>query len=56
MLRAGGKMEDIIALIREKRSKHALCNQHFVEFLLKQDALDWQGDDYGQAPAIDIKN
>lgn len=56
MLRAGGKMEDIIALIREKRSAHALCNKHFVTFLLKQNAQDWQGDDYGQAPAIDIKN
>jgi protein-tyrosine phosphatase len=36
LLRLGYTADDAIALIREKRSEHALCNELFVEYI--QDA------------------
>jgi hypothetical protein len=56
LLREGWKMDTIIDLIREKRSRSALCNAHFVRFLLDQKAQDWQGESYGSKPVVDIKN
>ena len=52
LLRDGMPAKEAISLIRETRSPHALCNKHFVQFLLSQNAEDWQGDSYGSV----IKN
>lgn len=48
LIRDGMAAPEAIKLIRETRSRHALCNNHFVDFLLKQDAEDWQGHLFGK--------
>ena len=55
LIRDGMPAKDAVTLFRNTRSKSALCNKHFVQFLLTQNAEDWQGDSYG-APEPEIKN
>lgn len=47
LMREGMPAEKAINLIREKRSRHALCNRRFVDFLLKEDPKNWKGNSYG---------
>jgi len=47
LMREGYEAQEAIDLIREKRSRNALCNKHFVSFLLKENKKVWQGEKYG---------
>lgn len=47
LMREGMEARKAINLIREKRSKYALKNQVFTEWLLKEDAQNWKGNSYG---------
>jgi len=42
LVMAGYSPEDAIALIRSQRSKNALCNQHFAQWLLELDVTHWR--------------
>ena len=46
LIREGYSAEEAIAMLRERRSEYALCNNDFVKFLLKQNPADWQGDEF----------
>lgn len=50
LIRHGYDAQEAIDLIRRTRSPHALCNNHFVRFLLRQNPEDWQGQVYGTPP------
>lgn len=53
LMRQGYTTDQAIDLIREARSKHALCNHHFVAFLRRQDPEVWRGNSYGVTKAIE---
>lgn len=53
LMRHGYTADQAINLIRETRSRNALCNRHFEEFLRKQDPRVWQGESYGVAKPIE---
>jgi protein-tyrosine phosphatase len=55
LIRHGMPAQEAIDLIRQTRSPHALCNDDFVGFLLKQEAEHWQGDEFG-SPEPEVKN
>jgi protein-tyrosine phosphatase len=55
LIRNGMPAQEAIDLIRQTRSPHALCNDDFVGFLLKQEAEHWQGDEFG-SPEPEVKN
>jgi protein-tyrosine phosphatase len=55
LIRDGMPAQEAIDLIRATRSPHALCNDDFVLFLLKQEAEHWQGDTFG-SPEPEVKN
>lgn len=50
LIRLGYTANDAIALIRERRGPHALCNEHFVE-LIHAEYATVHGDDWQVAPA-----
>lgn len=52
LMREGYTADQAIGLIRETRSKYALCNDHFVAFLQRQDPEVWRGESYGIAKPI----
>lgn len=48
LIRDGMNARDAIDLIREKRSRHALCNRTFERFLVETDPKVWQGATFGR--------
>jgi hypothetical protein len=50
LMRDGMPAQEAIELIREKRSKNALCNKNFVNWLLSENPTHWQGDEHGDTP------
>ena len=49
LIRDGMPAEDAVKIIRARRSRNALCNSHFVDYLMKQNSKDWQGESYGKS-------
>lgn len=47
LLREGWSAEEAIKTIRDNRSKYALKNQVFANWLMKEDAENWKGNSYG---------
>lgn len=48
LIREGHKPEHAIQLIRERRSRWALCNRDFERWLLSVNPADWRGEAYGE--------
>jgi hypothetical protein len=48
LIREGYEPAEAIALLREKRHKHAICNRDFESFLLSLDKELWRGDSYSE--------
>jgi hypothetical protein len=47
LMREGMGAQKAINLIRDTRSRNALCNRTFVDWLLNENPANWQGDSYG---------
>jgi len=52
LMREGYTADQAVTLIRDTRSKYALCNRHFVDFLQRQDPEVWRGESYGVTEPI----
>jgi len=50
LMREGYTAKSAVKLIREKRSRSALCNRHFEDFLYQEDPRVWRGNTYGYTP------
>ena len=53
LMREGYTADQAVSLIRDTRSKYALCNNHFVDFLQRQDPETWKGQSYGTVKQIE---
>lgn len=50
LMRDGYTALEAIELIREKRSKNALCNKNFVYWLRNENVENWRGEEHGDTP------
>lgn len=48
LIREGYSARDAIDMQRSKRTRHVLCNRDFENWLLRVDAVEWQGEGYGK--------
>lgn len=48
LIREGYSAQDAIDMQRKRRNRWVLCNREFEKWLLKTDAVEWQGERHGR--------